>query len=281
MEPILKWAGGKRNLLPVINEIIDSSGFKSEKARYYEPFVGGGALCFDRAFANAYISDLNEELINVYVQVKDNPQKLIEELEIHADNHCKDYYLKIRALDRSDEYERLSDIQRAARIIYLNRTCYNGLYRVNRKGQFNVPMGNYKKPEIVMKDRIHSLSNYFNANNVEIKRASFEEGVMEAKEGDLVYFDPPYDYDSEGFSTYTSEGFGIQQLIALKVLADKLVDRGCIVILSNNETRNVMDLFGEDGRYEIKRVKATRCISRDGQKREKADEVIIYGKKRA
>lgn len=279
MEPILKWAGGKRNLLPYINEIIDSSGFVPSDSRYYEPFVGGGALCFGREFPNAVISDLNEELVNVYLQIKNNHEELIKELEKHADMHCKDYYLKIRALDREPGYVDTDDVIRAARIIYLNRTCYNGLYRVNRSGEFNVPMGKYKNPEIVMRERIVLLSSYLKNNDVSILHSDFKHAVNGAREGDLVYFDPPYDYDTEGFSTYTADGFGFKQLAELKELSDTLVAEGCHVILSNNETKNVIFLFGNDNRYKIKKVKAARFISCDGKKRSKADEVIIYGRK--
>jgi len=280
MEPILKWAGGKRNLLPTIEKIIEDSGYDRKTGKYYEPFVGGGALCFDEEFPCAYINDLNVELVNVYKQVKSHPQKLIKCLEVHAANHCKEYYLEIRGLDRTEAYESLDATERAARIIYLNRTCYNGLYRVNRKGQFNVPMGRYKNPEIVMKDRIIALSRYLKRNNVTITHGSFKDAIVTAETGDLIYFDPPYDYDNDGFSTYTAEGFGVEQLRELKGISDELVDRGCIVILSNNETKNVMGLFESDDRYEIKKVKATRFISCDGKRREKANEVIIYGRKR-
>lgn len=280
MEPILKWAGGKRNLLPIINEIIDKSEFEPEVGNYFEPFVGGGALCFDREFPHVCINDLNEELINVYKQIKKNPTKLIKALENHAENHCKEYYLLIRGLDRHDSYKSMDNVERAARIIYLNRTCYNGLYRVNKNGKFNVPMGNYNKPEIVMKDRIWSISKYLSSNKVKILNKDFIDAVSEAQSGDLIYFDPPYDYDNEGFSTYTAEGFGYEQLKALKKLSDELVERGCFVILSNNETRNVLNLFENDDRYEIMKVKAARVISCDGKKRNKANEVIIYGRKK-
>lgn len=279
MEPILKWAGGKRNLLPVINEVIDESGFDSETGRYFEPFVGGGALCFNREFPSACINDLNEELVNVYKQIKKNPIGLIQILEIHAANHSKEYYQKIRGLDRVSDYKNLDNLERAARIIYLNRTCYNGLYRVNKSGEFNVPMGNYKKPEIVMKDRIMALSKYLRKNKVTISNKDFSNAVEKAKAGDLIYFDPPYDYDNEGFSTYTADGFGYEQLKRLKEISDKLVEKDCIVIVSNNETKNVLQLFEKDDRYVIRKVKASRFISCDGKKREKASEVIIYGRK--
>lgn len=280
MEPILKWAGGKRNLLPIIEKIIADSGFDMATGKYYEPFVGGGALCFDEEFPHACINDLNDELVNVYKQVKSHPQKLIKCLEMHATKHCKEYYLEVRGLDRTEAYKNLNAIERAARIIYLNRTCYNGLYRVNRKGQFNVPMGRYKNPEIVMKDRIISLSRYLKNCNVTITHGSFKDAIVSAEKGDLIYFDPPYDYDDDGFSTYTAEGFGVEQLRELKNISDELVDKGCIVLLSNNETKNVMNLFDSDDRYEISKVKATRFISCDGKRREKANEVIIYGRKR-
>lgn len=278
MEPILKWAGGKRNLLPHLEALINESGFDSATNRYYEPFIGGGALCFSKEYPRCTINDFNSELVNVYEQIKDNPQRLIELLKEHAMLHSKEHYLEVRAMDRAQDYSLMDGVVRAARIIYLNRTCYNGLYRVNKDGFFNVPMGKYKSPEIVMEDRIKALSKYLKKSNVTICQGDFEKAVRYAKKGDLIYFDPPYDYEEMGFSTYTANGFGRTDLARLKTLSDKLIEKGCIVILSNNETNFVKSLF--DGPcYKTYQVQATRFISCDGKRRSKVNEVIIYGRK--
>ncbi len=278
MEPILKWAGGKRNLLPILTNLIDASGFDSKKNRYYEPFIGGGALCFYKTFPRCTINDFNEELINVYRQIKEHPLELIELLKKHAALHSKSYYLSVRAMDRNSDYATLDGVVRAARIVYLNRTCYNGLYRVNKNGYFNVPMGKYKSPEIVMEDRILSLSEYFRKKEISILQGDFEKSVRYAKAGDLIYFDPPYDYDGVGFSTYTAKGFDRDDLNRLKRLSDRLVEKGCIVLISNNETNYVKELF-DTPFYTTHRVQASRFISCDGKRRSKVDEVIIYGRK--
>ncbi len=141
MEPLLKWAGGKRKLLPLIKQYINIQEIKANKNVFFEPFVGGGALFLDLELENCVINDYNRELTNVYLPIKKNPENLIELLKIHEQNHCKDYYLRIRGYDRQEDYLEMSEIEKAARIIYLNKTCYNGLYRVNSKGYFNVPMG--------------------------------------------------------------------------------------------------------------------------------------------
>ncbi len=278
MEPILKWAGGKRNLLPILTTLIDTSGFDSEKNRYFEPFIGGGALCFNESFPRSTINDYNEELINVYRQIKKSPLEVIELLKEHASLHSKKHYLKVREMDRDCDYAMLDGVVRAARIIYLNRTCYNGLYRVNKNGHFNVPMGKYKNPEIVMEERILSLSKYLRKKGVSILQGDFEKAVRCAKAGDLIYFDPPYDYEESGFSTYTAKGFGRDDLKRLKCVSDRLVEKGCIVLISNNETGYVKELFATPF-YTTHKVQASRFISCDGKRRNKVNEVIIYGHK--
>jgi DNA adenine methylase len=275
MDPILKWAGGKRKLLSKIKNLIDINHLRNHTL--YEPFVGGGALFMDVENSNVAINDLNYELINVYLVVRDHPELLISELKEHQKNHNRDYYYKVRDFDRQEEYIKMSNINKASRTIYLNRTCYNGLYRVNSKGYFNVPLGTYQNQDIVIKDKILKLSEYLNKSNVHITNQDFSDAVRDAKSGDLVYFDPPYDYElSDGFTSYTSNGFTRADLSRLKVICDELIRRGCKVIISNNDTPYVNSLFN-DISYKIEHVITSWTISRDSNSRKEKREVIIHG----
>ena len=274
MKPIFKWAGGKRKLLPSIKEVIDFELLQGNTL--YEPFVGGGALFLDLENDNIHINDLNSELINAYIQIKENPKKLIKLLRKYSINNSKEFYYKMRNYDRQKSFSRLSNVTKAARTIYLNRTCYNGLYRVNSQGKFNVPCGYYKKPDIILEEKIISLSEYLNRVSATITNLDFEEAVKDAKENDLVYFDPPYDYEKEGFTSYTSNGFSREDLRRLKRVCDELIERGCKVIISNNDTPFVNELFN-DPKYIIKHVVTRWMISCDGKNRKEIKEVIIYG----
>jgi len=275
MKPILKWAGGKKKLLLKIKNLINVDELKKHK--FYEPFVGGGSLFLDLENLNLAINDLNSELINVYLEIRDNPDFLIKQLRIHQKKHNRDYFYKLRELDRQDDYNLISNSQKAARTIYLNRTCYNGLYRVNSSGYFNVPFGKYTKPEIVMEDRIIRLSKYFSETKAVISNKDFSDAVKDAKKGDLIYFDPPYDYENNnGFTSYTSVGFNRQDLIRLKKVSDKLIERGCKVIISNNDTKFVNSLFINKF-YRIEHVVTRWTIGRDSKSRNEVKEVIIHG----
>lgn len=280
MDPILRWAGGKRQLLDELQRLITPKLVSDN--RYFEPFIGGGSIAFSLEYDKTTISDYNEDLINVYRTIKNKPNKLIQKLKIHQENHNKEYFYKIRALDRDVEtYRKLCDIEKAARIIYLNKTCYNGLYRVNSKGFFNVPIGRSSNvPDIVMEDKILNLSVYLNKDDVKILNGDFELAVVGAKEGDVIYFDPPYDYDEDGFKAYVKTGFNHNDLIRLRDLCDLLINKGCIVIISNNDTKFVRDCFRKNV-YKITEVLTKRYINCDGQKRTEAKEVIIYGSKSA
>lgn len=275
MDPILKWAGGKRKLLSHIKKLIDLEHLA--RHTLYEPFVGGGALFMNIENKSVVINDINNELINVYLVVRDHPDLLINELNIHKKKHDRDYYYKIRESDRLENYSLMSNIKKASRTIYLNRTCYNGLYRVNSLGYFNVPFGMYKNPDIVIEDKILSLSKYLNKSNVVIKNEDFSEAIEDAQLGDLIYFDPPYDYEfSNGFTSYTSTGFNRNDLKRLKLLCDKLVKRGCKVVISNNDTPFVNALF-DDPFYKIEHVVTSWTINRDTKSRKEKKEVIIHG----
>lgn len=279
MRPFLKWAGGKRLLLPHIYEFIDREII--DKKCFYEPFVGGGSVFLNLNPNKCVINDLNEELINVYRVIKDNPFELIELLKEHKELHNKEYYYMVRAYDRDEEkYKQMSNIEKAARTIYLNKTCYNGLYRVNRNGYFNTPVGRYVNPLICDEENILEVSSYLNKNKIKITSVDFEKAVKNARNGDFVYFDPPYDYETSGFVGYVKEGFNRDDLRRLKITCDSLIKRGCKVLISNNDTTFVRELFEEEN-YEIiyrtKTIKANRNIN-SKKTRNKVDEVLIYGK---
>ena len=267
--PFLKWVGGKRQLIPVINESI-SKNFTHHN--YYEPFVGGGAILFHLYPKKAVINDFNEELINVYKTIKENPEELITDLRTHKND--PDYFYDIRALDRKNDFLKLSDIERASRVIYLNKTCYNGLYRVNSSGEFNSPFGRYENPNIVNESTIRAVSNYLNDNNIIILNGDFEDALKGIKKGDFVYFDPPYHpvSASSNFTGYVQGGFLESDQIRLKVLCDKLNDEGVKFLLSNSATQFIENLYKD---YTIRYVKASRAINSNAKKRGEIDEVLI------
>ena len=275
MEPILKWAGGKRQLLKELLKHVSKNDLQTHT--YFEPFIGGGALFLHLAPTKAVINDVNVELVGMYTVVREQPEQLIEQLIIYKEGYPNNYE-EIRSLDRNPDFSEVSQVIRAARFIYLNKTCYNGLYRVNSQGYFNVPMGKYKNPDIVNEFRIRKLSEYLNKNKVKISNVDFEKAVKSAKAGDFVYFDPPYDYETTGFTTYSADGFTREDLERLKHTCDTLIKKGCIVMVSNNDTSFVNQLFSDDN-YQISHIEANRFINCDGQKRTKAKEVIIYGRK--
>lgn len=270
----MKWAGGKRQLIPALERYIDRDALFAGQHRYYEPFIGGGALCFYLEPHYAVINDFNPELINVYEVVRDAPNDLIELLRLHQANYTHEYYINIRSMDRRAGFHELPQTERAARTIFLNKTCYNGLYRVNNKGHFNVPIGRQDNPDVVMAEKILAMSDYFNNNEIEFRSGDFEAAVFDAQAGDIVYFDPPYDYVKSGFTSYNQSSFSRDDLVRLKRLSDNLLGIGCRVILSNNDTPFVNELFRE---YEIEHIDAKRFINCDGTKRRNGKEVIIYG----
>jgi len=287
VKPFLKWAGGKRQIMEHIKKYVDSHYLPS--ATYYEPFVGGGSVFITLEISNSVINDLNPELMNCYRVIKESPNELIEMLKKHAVKHNEDedYFYKIRVLDRNiDQYNKISAIEKAARTIYLNKTCYNGLYRVNSKGFFNTPKGRYKNPNIVDEQNIHDLSSFFNKSNVVIKNMGFSEAVKAASSADFLYFDPPYDYEIEGFTKYVKEGFSFENLKDLKKICDELIDKGCKVLISNNATERVINLFKSDNyeievisRYKINELDVRRYISGKAQGRKLVKEVLIFGHK--
>jgi len=263
--PIVKWVGGKRQLM---FELLKNMPTKYN--RYFEPFIGGGALFFELQPENAYISDINEELINLYSVVRDDVDGLIEDLEKHEVS--KEYFLNIRNIDRTKMFSKLSNIKRASRFIYLNRTCFNGLYRVNSQGQFNVPFGNYSNPRIIDENNLKNCSELL--KNTEIKVADFSEILTKVQKGDFVYFDPPYVplNDTSSFTSYTKAGFDIDMQFKLRDVCDELDSMGVKFMLSNSDTKLVNELYSN---YEIKKVFASRAVNANADGRGKITEVLV------
>lgn len=273
-QPFLKWAGGKRQLLPEINKYMPQKLYSNS---YFEPFVGAGALLFDFQPKNAVIGDINGELINCYEVIKDSLNDLLLEL-MKPDkylNNMESYY-QIRDMDRLPYYSSLSKVEKAARIIYLNKTCYNGLFRVNSQGFFNVPFGSYKNPKIVDEIVLKAVHHYLNNNQITILQADFQDIVKTAKKGDFVYFDPPYDpvSDTASFTGYIINGFGRDEQVRLKETFSDLDRRGCKVMLSNSATEFILELYREYQKSTL-RVHANRSINSNAKGRGKIDEVLI------
>ncbi|MEG4058976.1 MULTISPECIES: DNA adenine methylase [unclassified Microcoleus] len=274
VRPFLKWAGGKRQLLP---EIIKYVPKLTSKHTYYEPFIGGGALLFELQPQKAVINDSNKELINCYEVIRDSLDELMEELSNDKYSNSETSYYQMRDLDRSTKkYELLSEVEKAARIIYLNKTCYNGLFRVNSQGQFNVPFGRYKNPNFLDDAVLIAVNKYLNSNNITLLNQDFKDAVKDAKKGDFVYFDPPYDPVSEtaSFTGYDVNGFNRDEQKRLKEEFDALHKRGCKVMLSNSCTDFILDLY-KDYQDTIIKVRATRSINSNALKRGMVDEVLV------
>jgi len=265
-KPFVKWAGGKTSLLPAL---LERTPYNINT--YFEPFVGGGALYFALRHSKARLSDINEELINLYHVVKFDVDNLIKELNKHNHNHRVKYYYEIRNKDREAEYKDWSDLKRAARTLYLNKTCWNGLYRVNSKGYFNVPYGGYKSPSIVDESNLRSCSIVLAETTTDV--LSFEWVVDEAKKDDFVYFDPPYaPLDETSFTSYTKEDFGKEDQFKLKEVCDRLNRNGVRFMLSNSYTEFILDLYKA---YRIDVVYAPRAINSKGDGRGKVKEVLV------
>ncbi len=269
-KPFVKWAGGKRQIIDKLKQYVPE-----EFNTYYEPFVGGGALLFELSPKDAVINDSNKELMNVYECLKDEKKfdAMCRELNHHEAEHSEEYYYKIRNLDRDkNKFNKLADYKRAARTIYLNKACFNGLYRVNSKNEFNVPFGKKIKVNTYEGQNLGIISGFLNYNNIKILSVDFEKSVADAKKGDFIYFDPPYDSDTAIFSSYTEEGFGKEEQRRLARVFKELSDRGCYVMLSNHNTTLVNELYKD---FYIHIIEAKRNINSNGKKRGKVEEVII------
>lgn len=268
----VKWAGGKTQLIGQYEK-----HFPKIVNTYYEPFVGSGAVFFyimkKIKPKKAVISDINEELINTYIVVRDNVEELIESLKRHATKHSKnseEYYYKIR----KQNPRKLSEVERASRFIYLNKTCFNGLYRVNSKGEFNVPMGSYKNPKIVDEDNLRNASKLL--QNVEIRLMPFEMVAELANKKDFVYFDPPYYPLSKtsSFTGYNKNNFLEKEQKKLAQVFEALNNKGTFLMLSNSKTELIRKLYAQESfkKYDIRARRAINCI---GSKRGEVEELLI------
>ena len=274
VSPVLKWVGGKRQLL---DEIVPL--FPQKFTTYCEPFFGGGAVLFDRQPKVAIINDLNSDLMLVYEVIRDNVDDLILDLKKHINS--SEYFYSIRDLDRDkDAYKSMSKIEKASRIIYLNKTCYNGLFRVNASGEFNTPFGHYKNPNIVNEPVLKAVSKYLLANNIQLFSEDFADTLERVPKGGFVYLDPPYDpvSDTASFTGYNQGGFGKEEQLRLKQCCDVLTRRGVHFLLSNSATAFIKELYEE---YTVKTVHAKRAVNSDAAKRGEVEEVLIrnYGTK--
>jgi DNA adenine methylase len=272
--PFVKWAGGKASLL------ADYAPLLPEQARtYYEPFLGGGAMFFylrGRGFAENYVlADANEELVLAYRAVRDDLPRLMEELARHKRRHTKrgkPYYMSVRRWDRSPRFHTRLPVKRAARFIYLNKTCFNGLWRVNSSGQFNVPMGRYKRPNILDEERLHAAHEAL--QGVRIRLGDFADAVSEAGTGDFVYCDPPYVplNATSSFTSYYADGFGLGEQQRLAALVHELARRGAKVMVSNSNTDVVHMLYAG---LHIHPVTTQRRINSDAHGRGDLTELVI------
>ena len=265
--PVLKWVGGKRQLITQITELLPS-----RYATYYEPFIGGGAVFFHLQRKKVVINDFNSELVNVYKTIQSDVEALIEDLKKHKNE--SDYFYEIRALDRSDAFSELTNIEKASRVVYLNKTCFNGLYRVNRSGEFNTPFGRYKNPNIVNEITLRAVHKYLKTNDITILNQDFASIFDNIKKNDFVYLDPPYDpvSKSSNFTGYNQGGFSTDDQIRLRELCDRLNKKGVKFLLSNSATDFIKEEYKD---YQINIVKATRSINSNAKKRGAVDEVLI------
>lgn len=275
MVPLLKWAGGKRKL---VKSIIAHTG--KEFNSYIEPFVGGGAMLLYLQPEHAICSDTNEELINFYRVVQNDVDGLIEEIESnYIPNHNQEFFYKIRRLDRDVcSFNRMTSTQRAARFVYLNKTCYNGLWRVNRQGFNNVPWGRHVALNIWNKTNLMNVHNYLSSNDVCFFHSDYKAVSRLAGEGDFVYFDPPYDAEEQnGFVDYCKKGFNRENQIELRDICNELVDIGAKVAVSNADTQFIRDIF-TDERYRLfDDLQAQRSIGSCASYRQKVNELLIVG----
>jgi DNA adenine methylase len=272
--PFVKWVGGKRQLLQQFKnmDLYPPHGFNPKTGTYFEPFVGGGAMFFDLLPKRAVLSDTNLELVTTYNVIKNNVQDLITKLKEHQRKNSKEYFLKIR----SQDIEKLSDLDIAARFIYLNRTCFNGLFRVNNKGKFNVPYGDNHNPIICNGENLIKVSEFL--SGIKIKHKDYKEVLVEAKRGDFIYFDPPYYPKSKtsNFTKYTSGDFLENEQKELRDVYIKLHRRGCFVMLSNSDTPFINKLYSGLGKeIKINKVFASRSINSIGSKRGLIREVVV------
>ena len=265
-KPFLRWAGGKTRSIPFLEKHLPTN--LSSMHKYYEPFIGAGSLFFHIKPSKAILSDTNKDLIECYETVQKRPDAISTYLEQHLSNTCEGYYYKMREKYNTSKHS----IARAALFIYLNKTCFNGIWRVNKKGEFNVPYGFKEPPALPSKEKLQNVSMYL--SNAELIHGDYKEVVKTAKIDDFIYFDPPYLplNGTSCFTHYTRDRFTKDDHVELAHLAKKLTSKGCYVLISNAESPHIRYLY-EDC-INIFELEVTRCIRSDG-KRYKVKEVAI------
>lgn len=272
MRPFVKWAGGKTQILSKIKALLPDKW-----NRYYEPFIGGGALLFSIAPNDFVINDMNDELISAYRCFCNDTSfsRFIGELKKHEQSHSEEYYLKIRAMDREPGFNLYPTYIRAARMVYLNKACFNGLYRVNSRGFFNVPSGKKKTVNTYSEENVNAIHKYFQTSKVVILQGDYSKAVSSARNGDFVYFDPPFDTfekKKNGFTSYTESGFGRQQQKELADVYKVLSEKGVKCMLSNHNTALINELYKN---FNIHVITAKRMINSDANGRGDVEEVLI------
>lgn len=270
--PVVKWLGGKRQLLESITPLLPK-----KITTYCEPFLGGGAVLFSIQPSKAIVNDINSDLITVYEVIRDNVDALIDSLYKHK--NTPEYFYEVRDMDRDKErYISLSEIEKASRLLYLNKTCYNGLFRVNLSGEFNSPFGYYKNPNIVNEPTLRAVSKFLNACDITFYHEDFVQVLSNIPKGSFVYLDPPYDpvSDTANFTGYNKGGFDRRNQICLKECCDELTEKNIKFMLSNSATSFIKDLYKD---YNITFVEAKRAINSVGSRRGAIEEVLIrnYG----
>lgn len=268
VSPVLKWVGGKRQLLDTLVPLVPKN-YKT----YCEPFVGGGALLFKLQPQAAIVNDINADLINVYEVIRDDVADLISILETHQNTST--HFYEVRDWDRDrDFYSKLSKVEKAARTIYLNKTCFNGLFRVNNAGEFNSPFGNYRNPNIVNAPVLKALNVYFNSANIEFSSGDYKGVLDRLPKNSFVYLDPPYDpvSSTSNFTGYAKGGFDRGEQIRLRECCDRLNERGIKFMLSNSATDFIKEQYAA---YNITIVKAKRAVNSVAAKRGDVEEVIV------
>lgn len=287
--PVIKWAGGKRRLAPVIASYFEDGKLLKPGATYFEPFLGGGALMFFLKHKNAIGIDQNPELINFYNVLKNSPQELFETLRNDfASFHSEDFYYEVRNLDLMPDFaKKFSKVERAARFVYLNKSCFNGIWRVNSKGHNNVPWNHQNKVSLPSLESIMSAHNYIIENNISFVRGDYKKVLDKAKTGDFVYFDPPYDVEplQSGFTSYTKQGFGRKKQKELKNICDQLLEKGIAVAISNSNTEFIKQLYtsSSDGYFfytivDENKLRLARTIAGKACNRRYVSELLIIVK---
>lgn len=287
--PVIKWAGGKRRLAPVIASLFNEDDLLKPEATYFEPFLGGGALMFYLKHKNAIGIDQNQELINFYNVLKKSPVDLYESLQKEfAPYHSESFYYEVRDRDLNPNFaKKYTKVQRAARFVYLNKSCFNGIWRVNSKGHNNVPWNHQSKVSLPSLENIIAAHDYIITNNISFKYGDYKKVLEKVNSGDFVYFDPPYDVEpmQSGFTSYTKQGFGRKEQIELKEICDQLLRKGVAVAVSNSNTDFIKQLYKNDNEgyflYTIvdeNKLRLARTIAGKACNRRYVNELLIIGK---